>query len=83
MKQVSIQDLKRNLSAVLSGAAEGEPVLVTRHRRPLVEIAAAGLAHLIVGPRHGRGGLRPHLAKGSNGRYLGVLAEDRRGGPDR
>ena len=83
MKRVSIQDLKRNLSAVLAEAAEREPVLVTRHGKPLVELTAAGLRHVVVGVRHGRGSLRPHLSNGSGGRYFDLLVEDRRGGPDR
>jgi prevent-host-death family protein len=79
MKQVSIQELKRHLSALLAEAAAGETVVVTRHRRPVAQLTSADLDHLRPGARHGRGKLVP-LLKGATGeRYLDVLADDRRG----
>lgn len=82
MKQVSIQELKRSLSALLREAAAGTRIVVLRHRRPLASLVAADLGHTTVGPRFGQGSLRPLLRRATRGRYLAVLAEDRRGDAD-
>lgn len=80
MKQVSIQDLKRSLSAWLKEAAAGERVVITRHRRPVASLVAAETEHLHTGARFGKGDLRPLLSRPGLRRYLAVLLDDRRGG---
>jgi prevent-host-death family protein len=78
MKTVSIDELKRNLSTFLAEAAEGEHIVITRHRRPIASLTRAGLEHVHVGARAGRGHLRPLLKSATKGAYLDVLADDRR-----
>lgn len=78
MKTVSIDELKRNLSALLAEVAEGEHILITRHRRPVALLTRADLEHVHVGSRAGRGALRPLLRSATKGAYLDVLADDRR-----
>src|SRR6266536_983645 len=78
MKTVSIDQLKRNLSAFIAEAAGGEHIVITRHRRPIVSLTRADLEHVHVGSRAGRGALRPLLKSATKGAYLDVLADDRR-----
>ncbi|MGH7392815.1 MAG: type II toxin-antitoxin system Phd/YefM family antitoxin [Candidatus Rokuibacteriota bacterium] len=78
MRTVSIDELKRNLSAMVAAAAEGEHIVITRHRRPVASLTRSDLEHVHVGPRAGRGALRPFLKAATKGAYLEVLADDRR-----
>jgi antitoxin (DNA-binding transcriptional repressor) of toxin-antitoxin stability system len=82
MKQVSIQELKRSLSALIQEASRGQRILVLRHHRPVATITAPSVEHTTVGARFGTGALRPLLRRASRGRFLTVLTEDRRGDPD-
>ena len=83
MKTVSVDELKRNLSALLDEAAAGARILITRHRRPVAALCAADTQHVNIGPRFGRGPLKPLLRAPTQGKYLEVLAEDRRGASGR
>ncbi len=78
MKTVSIDELKRRLSSLIDEAAAGGQILITKHRRPVATLCAADVAHVRVGPRFGRGALKPLLRAPTHGAYLEVLAEDRR-----
>ena len=78
MKSVSIDQLKRNLSALLAEAEAGGRILVTKHRRPVATLSAPGLEHVHIGARFGRGALKPLLRAPTHGSYLKVLADDRR-----
>ncbi len=80
MKKVSIQELKRSLSSLVSEAASGERILITRHKKTVASLISFETEHLHVGARVGEGGLRPVLNRGTGGRYLEVLLEDRGGG---
>ena len=80
MKEVSIKDLKRHLSAILAEAASGADVLILKHNRPWARVTAARTAHVRVGARFGRGALRPLFRNATKGRFLEVLLDDRRGG---
>jgi len=80
VKTVSIQELKRSLSALVAEAAGGERVLITRHRRPIASLVPAGTEHLHTGSRFGRGAIKPVLSRPGLRRYLHVLLDDRRGG---
>jgi len=78
MKRVSIQDLKASLSATLSEAESGQTILITRHNQPIARLMPAS----VVKPRGRAGGLpalRPVLRRGTKGRYLDILLEDRSG----
>jgi hypothetical protein len=85
MKTVSIDELKRNLAALVAAAEGGERILITRHRRPVASLSRANLEYVHVGTLAGRASLKPLLRAATRGAYLEVLAEDRRppGGRDR
>jgi prevent-host-death family protein len=78
MKTVSIDELKRNLSAFVNRAAAGERIVITRHRRAVAALAPAGSEHVHIGSRFGRARLKPALKGPTRGAYLDVLIEDRR-----
>jgi prevent-host-death family protein len=77
MKKVSIQDLKARLSAVVAQAESGETVMITRHHRPVAVVSPARPDHVHRGGQVGAGRLRPALKRGTKGRYLAILLEDR------
>ena len=78
MKKVSLYELKRDLSGLVREAAEGEPILITRHERPVATLSSAALEHVHVGSRFGKGKLTPLLRRATRGKYLEALAEDRK-----
>ena len=77
MKRISIQDLKAQLSAAIAEAESGETILITRHNEPVARLAPARLQHLHRGRLFGKARITPAVKKGTNGRYLKVLMEDR------
>lgn len=77
MKQVSIQDLKAQLSAAVAEAQSGRTIVITRHNEPVAQLGPARPSHVHRGRRAGSGRLRPAIRRGTKGRYLKVLAEDR------
>ena len=77
MKQVSIQDLKATLSAVVAEAEAGQTILITRHNQPVARLGPASPPGVHRGTATVRGRLKPALTRGSKGRYLAVLLEDR------
>jgi len=83
MKTVSIDELKKNLSAFVADAAGGERIVITRHGRPIASLTRADLEHVHVGSRASRAALRPLLKSATKGAYLDVLADDRRTRPGR
>jgi prevent-host-death family protein len=78
MKTVSIQELKAKISALLAEAAAGTRVLITKHRRPVAMLSPPEHEAVHLGQRFGRGKLESLLHEATAGRYLEVLAEDRR-----
>ena len=79
MQMVPIHVLKRQLSQVIAAAEAGESVLVTRHKRVVARIVPPE-PHLHTGRRFGRASIHPLLKAPTRGRYLDVIADDRRGG---
>lgn len=77
MKRVSIQDLKARLSAVVAEAESGHTIVITRHNAPVAVVIPARARDVHRGSHAGRGRLRPALKRGTKGRYLTVLSEDR------
>ena len=77
MKKISMQDLKAQLSAAIAEAASGETILITRHNEPVARLAPVHVPHLHRGKLFGKAQIVPALKKGTNGRYLKVLLEDR------
>ena len=79
MKSVPIHELKRFLSRLIARAEAGESLAVTRHKRVVARIVPPQ-ASLHVGRAFGNGSIRPLLKGATRGRYLDVIADDRRGG---
>jgi len=79
MKRVSIKDLKSGLSAAIATATEGGVVMITRHNKPVAQLIAPGSPAVRRGHLVGRGALKPALKRGTGGRYLRVLLDDRGG----
>ena len=77
MKRVSIQDLKAQLSAVVAEAESGTTILITRHNEPVAQLGPALIAHVHRGARVGEGRITPALSRGTKGRYLQILRDDR------
>lgn len=77
MKKVSIQDLKATLSSAVAEAESGQTMLITRHNEPVARLGPAGAEHLHRGTRVGSGRLQPALKRGTKGRALAALLEDR------
>ena len=74
---VSIQDLKARLSAVVAEAESGDTIIITRHNAPVAQLSPARAASIHRGRNVGRGRIRAALKRGTKGRYLEVLLEDR------
>ena len=81
MQKVPIHELKRRLSELVAEAERGIPLLITRHGRVVAQLLPAD-AHVHVGARFGDGALAPLFKDRTKGRYLEVVADDRRGGWD-
>jgi len=77
MKEISIQALKRNLSAAIAEAENGAAIIITRHNEPVAQLTAVRSAHVHRGATVGATGLRPALKRGTKIRYLEILSEDR------
>jgi len=76
---MSIQALKAQLSSAVAEAESGGVVEITRHNRPVAVLVSAESHHVHRGLRVGTGRLTPALKRGSKGRYLALLQEDRAG----
>ena len=77
MKLVSIQDLKAKLSAMIAEAESGNTIIITRHNAPVAQLRPARAASLHRGKNVGSGRIRAAVKRGTKGRYLEVLLEDR------
>ena len=77
MKQISIQDLKARLSAAVAEAESGHTILITRHNEAVAQLGPARPPSVHRGTRVGSGRLMPALKRGTKGRYLAVVLEDR------
>jgi prevent-host-death family protein len=77
MKQISIQDLKAQLSATIAEAESGATIIVTRHNEPVAQLGPAQPRHVHRGKEAAGGRLKPAVRRGTKGRYLAVLLEDR------
>jgi prevent-host-death family protein len=78
MKQISIQDLKARLSATVADAESGQTILITRHNEAVATLGPARPPSVHQGTP-AAAGLRPAVKRGTNGRYLAVLLDDRAG----
>ena len=74
---VSIQSLKARLSAVVAEAESGDTIVITRHNAPVAQLSPARAESVHHGKNVGSGRIRAALKRGTKGRYLDVLLEDR------
>ncbi len=79
VKQISIQDLKANLSAVVAEAEAGATIVVTRHNAPVARLSPARAEFVHHGRNAGPARLRRAVRRNTKGRFLDVLLEDRGG----
>ena len=82
MKTVSVDELKRHLSAILKETNKQEPILVTRHNKPIAQLTSTDSMHVHRGRRFGQGrleALKPGPSSTSR-RSLEILQEDRQTG---
>jgi prevent-host-death family protein len=77
MKQISIQDLKARLSAAIAEAQSGATIIVTRHNEAVAQLGPARELHVHRGKAVGESGLKPAIKRGTGGRSLARLLEDR------
>ena len=77
MKEVSIQDLEAGLSAAVAEAEAGRTIVITRHNQPVAQLGPAREGCVHRGARVGQGGVQSALKRGTKGRYLAVLQDDR------
>jgi prevent-host-death family protein len=77
MKRISVQDLKARLSAAIAEAEAGSTLLITRHNEPVAQLAPANARHLYRGRDVGKRRIKPALKRGTKGRYLALLKDDR------
>ena len=82
MKRISIYNIKGHLSAAVAEAESGHTIVITRHNRPVAQLAPIAPAHVHVGAARRGAALKPLLKQGTRGRYLAVLLDDRRGGDE-
>ena len=71
--------LKARLSAAVADAESGSTIIITRHNDPVAQLGPARATHVHRGDRVGTGRLEPALRRGTKGRYLAALIEDRAG----
>lgn len=72
-----LNELKKHLSDYAERAAAGEIIHITRFNRPYIVLAPDRDASLHWGELAGKSAIKPVLKKGSRGRWLKFLAEDR------
>jgi prevent-host-death family protein len=77
MKLVSIQDLKAKLSAMVAEAESGDTIIITRHNVPVAQLRPARTESVYRGKNVGGGRIKAAVKRGTKGRYLEVLLEDR------
>jgi prevent-host-death family protein len=74
---VSIQDLKARLSAVIAEAESGDTIIITRHSAPVAQLSPARAESVHRGKNVGSGRISAAVKRGTRGRYLQALLEDR------
>jgi prevent-host-death family protein len=77
MKMVSIQDLKAKLSAIVAAAESGDTIMITRHNAPVAQLGPPQRESVHRGKNVGVRRLRAAVKRGTKGRYLEILLEDR------
>ena len=76
MKEISIQDLKANLSSVIAEAESGKTIVITRHKAPVARLGPPD-SHVHLPRSTDRSALKPAIKSDKKIPYLEVLLEDR------
>ena len=76
MRRITIHELKQALSARVAEAEADETLLITRRNLVVAKLVPRE-TRVHVGTRCATARLRPALDKGTGGRYLEILADDR------
>lgn len=69
--------MKAQLSSAIAEAEAGNTIVITRHNEPVAQLCPARSPHVHRGSQVGSRRLEPAVARGTRGRYLAVLMEDR------
>jgi antitoxin (DNA-binding transcriptional repressor) of toxin-antitoxin stability system len=77
MINVPIKELKENLSDWAEKASNGAVIQITKYNRPYILLTSGQPLGLVRGSMVGRQSLAPVLRKGTQGRALKYLMEDR------
>lgn len=72
-----MKELKLELSDLAEAAAAGETIEVSKHSRPYIRLISADSRGLFVGTDLARRTLGPAIVRGTNGKALAYLEEDR------
>ena len=75
-KEISIQDLKANLSSVIAEAESGATVVITRHKAPVAKLVPPE-SHVHRPQGTDKPALKPAIKSDKKIPYLEVLLEDR------
>jgi antitoxin (DNA-binding transcriptional repressor) of toxin-antitoxin stability system len=70
-------DLKAGLSAAVAEAESGRTIVITRHNEPVAQLGPARAARVHRGARVGQARIQSAVKRGTKGRYLAVLQDDR------
>jgi antitoxin (DNA-binding transcriptional repressor) of toxin-antitoxin stability system len=76
---ISNQDLKVRLSAAVMEAEAGNTVLIARHSTPVAQLTPVRVSNVHQGRNVGKEKLSAVLKRGTKGRCLAILSEDRCG----
>ncbi len=74
---VSIQDLKARLSTLVAEAESGDTIIITRHNAPVAQLISARTESVHRGKNVGSSCIKAAVNRGTRGRYLQALLEDR------
>jgi antitoxin (DNA-binding transcriptional repressor) of toxin-antitoxin stability system len=62
---------------MVAEAESGDTIIITRHNAPAAQLRPARTESVHRGKNVGHGRIRPAVKRGTKGRYLEVLSEDR------
>ena len=77
IRAVGVTDEIGGQDAAVAEAESGRTIVITRHNEPVAQLGPARTEHAHRGARVGEGRVQPALKRGTKGRYLAVLLEDR------
>lgn len=78
VSRITMDELRSRLSALVDEAARGARIVITRRGKDVALLGPAENEHTHRGRRFGKSAFKAAVEKDMDGRYLQVLAEDRR-----